>query len=208
MHDSNLRDLTHNVTLILEAIRCNDIGARDRLIELVYGELHGLARQRLARERPGVTLQPTALVNEAWLRLFGASEGVSQMPGAASTFENRRHFFGAAAVAMHRICVDYARRRRAVKRGGARSSQYSPDEKAGMEPAVFDRDPVQVIAIDEALAHLDRQDPELVEIVRLRYFVDLNLDDTAKVLGISRRTVANRWRQARAWLHRALAGDG
>jgi len=209
------RNRTHGVTQILDAVRFDEPGAQDRLFELVFGELYHLARRQLAHERGPVTLQPTALVNEAYLRLFGGASGAAE--GDGSTFENRRHFFGAAAQAMHRICVDYARRRRAAKRGGAHrldtgaagdgefsSPTSSPARKGPDEPAVFDRDPVQVLAVDEALARLAKEDAELVEIVRLRYFMDLSLDDTAKALGISRRTVASRWRLAKAWLFEAL----
>lgn len=182
---------THFVTNLLDAVRQGTPGAQDRLWEAVYAQVHGLARRLMAGEYEAKTLQPTALVNEVYLRLFAGGEG---------SFENRRHFFAAAARAMHRICVDDARRRRRLKRGGG----VAPGDLDG-EPAVFDRDPVEVIAIDDALVRLGAESPELAELVRFRYFVGLSLDETAEAMGIARRTVVNKWRLARAWLHAALA---
>ena len=194
MHESTEPDSdlprTHSVTNFLEAVAREEEGAFDSLLELVIDELRRLARRQLAREPGANTLQPTSLVNEAYLRLFDDTK---------VSFANRRHFFGAAAIAMHRICVDSARKRRSAKRGGGIDTQALADD-----PPCFDRDPLQVLAVDEALNRLSEHDPELVEIVRLRYFVDLSLEDTAEVLGISRRTVASRWRLARAWLFDAL----
>lgn len=183
----------HEVTRLLDAIRRQDDGAHDKLLEAVYDELHGIARRQLGRESRNMTLQPTALVSEAYIRLFGDSDG---------SFENRRHFFGAAAIAMHRICVDYARRRRSLKRGGG-----VVHAETHSDTAYFDRDPVEVLALDEALVRLGDDDPTLVELIRLRYFVGLSLDETAEVLGIARRTVAKRWRLARGWLFEELNGD-
>jgi len=184
---------THSVTRLLDAVRQQTPGAQDRLWEAVHSELHLMARQRMADEHGPRTLQPTALVNEAYLRLFAGGDG---------SFENRRHFFAAAARAMHRICVDDARRRKRLKRGGGVTTA-----ELGQEPAVFDRDHTEVLAVDEALTKLEVESPELAELVRLKYFVGLSLDETADTLGIARRTVVNQWRLARAWLHAALADD-
>lgn len=185
-------DPTHLVTNLLAATRQGDEGARERLWRLVYTELHQMAQARLASEQAGRTLQPTALVNEAYLRLVGNS-GVE--------FDNRRHFFAAAGRAMHRICIDDARRRRALKRGG----DHRPVDLEG-EKLVFDRAPDELLALDQALQRLTEEQPELAELVRLRFFVGLNTDQAAGVLGVSRRTVGNRWRLARAWLYGAMSG--
>lgn len=184
---------TRHVTQLLDAIRLEIPGAEGRLWEAVYSELHQMARGLIADERSGRTLQPTALVNEAYLRLFGDGRG---------TFENRRHFFAAAARAMHRICVDGARRRGRLKRGGGAAAIALNEELA-----VFDRDPLEVLAVDEALQRLESESPELSQLVRLKYFVGLNLDEIAETTGVARRTVVNQWRLARAWLHAALV-DG
>lgn len=184
---------THFLTSLLNAVRHETPGAQERLWEAVYTELHQMARGYLANEQREQTLQPTALVNEVYLRLFGGDGG---------GFENRRHFFAAAGRAMHRICVDDARRRRRLKRGGGIVAGELEEE-----PAAFDRDPIEVLAIDEALTSLGQESPELAELVRLKYFVGLNLDEAAEVMGVARRTVVNQWRLARAWLHAALA-DG
>lgn len=206
-------DQTRAVTRLLDAVRAGEPAAHDRLIELVYGELHQMARRQLAREKGGITLQPTALVNEAWMRLFGAAVRKPAAPDVEApdnnaeaqrieTFENRRHFFAAAAEAMRRICVDDARRRTSVKRGGGVGAVELAEA-----PAAPERDPLQVLAVNDALAQLASIDKELAEIVRLRYFMNLGLEDTAGVLGMSRRKVAYRWRMARAWLHRELTSD-
>lgn len=184
---------THFVTTLLDAMRHEAPGAQARLWEAVYAELHQMARGFMADERGARTIQPTALVNEVYLRLFASGNG---------SFENRRHFFAAAARAMHRICVDDARRRRRQKRGGGVTAAELLDE-----PAVFDRDALEVLAVDEAMAKLELESSELAELVRLKYFVGLSLDEIADTLGISRRTVVNQWRLARAWLHAALADD-
>lgn len=184
---------THFLTQLLDAVRDNAPEAQDRLWEAVYSELHQMARVHMAQELGGRTMQPTALVNEVYLRLFGSGDG---------SFENRRHFFAAAARAMHRVCVDDARRRRRLKRGAGVVSANLAEE-----PAVFDRDPIEVLAVDDALHELEGESPELAELVRLKYFVGMNLDEAAEILGVARRTVVNRWRLARAWLHARLAGD-
>lgn len=189
----------HIVTRLLYAVRTGSKGAAEELWKAVYQQLYVMAAARMAEERGPRTLQPTALVNEAYLRLFGGNDH----------FENRRHFFSAAARAMHQILVDDARRRGRLKRGGAATTQSSAlaaDGQGDDMPGTGDLDPAEVLAIDEALARLGQEQPDLVEVVRLRYFVGMTLDETAEALAVSRRTVATRWRLARAWLHEALAG--
>ncbi len=183
---------TRLITRLLAGAGRGDEEARCHLLEAVYNELRRMAQAQMAREASGRTLQPTALVHEAYLRLFSTNNG---------RFENRRHFFAAAAQAMHRICVDDARRRKRLKRGGGFSAN-----KSNEEIPVFDHDGVEILALDEALATLSKERPELVELVRFRFFVGLSLDETAEVMNVSRRTVANRWRLARAWLFGALGG--
>ncbi len=184
---------THLITKLLAGVGRGEGNARERLWEVVYSEVHRLARIRLAREPAGKTLQPTALVNEAYLRLAGGD----------CPFANRRHFFAAVATAMHRIIVDDARRHGRLKRGGRATADTLEEE-----PAVFDRDPAEVLAVDEALTELEGEHPELAELVRHRYFSALSMDQTAEVMGVSRRTIGNRWRLARALLYEALSDSG
>jgi RNA polymerase sigma factor (TIGR02999 family) len=179
---------------LLTAVGQGDAAARSKLWRLVYDELRHVAQRQLAREAPGRTLQPTSLVHEVFLRLTA---------GEAVQFENRRHFFGAAARAMRQIRIDDARRRRRVKRGGGKRPGV-----VDQEPAVFDQDPAQVLAVDEALKRLEQMDPRKAEIVTLRYFAGLTEQETAAALDLSRRTVQMEWRLAKAWLHRELSkGD-
>ena len=184
---------TNPITQLLASIGRGESAARDQFWAAVYEELHRMARVQMAREGLGRTLQPTALVHEAYLRLF---------PGGDGSFENRRHFFAAAAIAMHRILVDDARRRGRLKRGGGVEPHRL--EPGVMDPAVLDDAPGLVLAVDDALAKLKEQRPDLVELVQLRFFAGLNLDETANVLGVARRTVVNRWRLARALLYGML----
>lgn len=181
----------HTVTRLLAAVHTGDNGAANRLWQVVALELRTLAQARMAAEHGCRTLQPTALVNEVYLRLFAGASRPS--------FENRHHFFAAAARAMHQILVDDARTRRRLKRGGDRQREQLADLSAGDAP-----DPAEILAVDEALARLGDDQPDWLEVVRLRYFVGLNLDEAAEVLGVSRRTVATRWRLAKAWLHEAM----
>ena len=183
-----------SVTQLLQAVSQGHASAQQELWSLIYEELHGLARGQMVNEPAGVTLQSTALVHEAYLRLIG-NENVQ--------WANRRHFFGAAANAMRRIRIDEARRRGRQKRGGGQ--QRVPIDEAD---AVFDQDPAQVLAIDEALVKLEQTDPRKAEIVMLRYFAGLSVDETARAMGVSPRTVDSEWRFAKAWLHRELrSGD-
>ncbi len=182
------------VTQLLVAAGRGDAAAADRLWSAVYDELRRVARCQLAREGPGCTLDSTSLVHEAFLRLTG-DEPIE--------WANRRHFFGAAARAMRRIRVDDARKRGRFKRGGGQQPELSNEE-----PPVFDDDPVEVLAVDEALQNLEHTAPRQAEVVMLRYFAGLSVDETAGALDVSPRTVDYEWRFARAWLHRELSkGD-
>jgi RNA polymerase sigma factor (TIGR02999 family) len=178
------------VTRILDALGDGDEEAAGRLLEAVYEELRRLASARLARESPGPTLQATALVHEAYLRLFG-KEGVS--------FENRAHFFGAAAEAMRRILVERARRRGSLKRGGDRQRVDLDESGLAVLPP-----PVELLAVDEALCRLESEDPAKAELVKLRYFAGLEIAEAARILGISRATADRHWAFARAWLYREI----
>jgi RNA polymerase sigma factor (TIGR02999 family) len=180
----------HAVTRLLLAWSGGDAGARDALLPLVYHELRRVARHHLRHERPGHTLQPTALVNEAYLKLVGLSR---------VKWQDRAHFFAVAARLMRRILVDHARGRAAAKRGGVRTAMTLDDAVA------FSREPdLDVVALDAALARLAELDPRQERIVELRFFSGLEVDETARVLGISTATVKREWRTARAWLYREL----
>jgi RNA polymerase sigma factor (TIGR02999 family) len=175
-----------DVTHILDAIGQGDAQAASRLLPLVYDELRRLAKQKLARERPGHTLVATALVHEAYLRLMGDKE-------EPRSFKDRAHFFAAAATAMRRILIDNARGKRAQKRGGGLQRQQL-EAVAAPEP---DEDP---LALDEALKKLAEKDPIKARLVELRYFAGLTSDQAAEVLGISPTTADRHWAYARAWL--------
>jgi RNA polymerase sigma factor (TIGR02999 family) len=164
------------------------------LLPEVYGELRRLAESLTVGLRPGQTLQPTALVHEAFLRLVGDSD-----PG----WEGRRHFFGAAAQAMRQVLVDQARRRGAQKRGGAGQRVELAEGLAYVEPPAED-----LLALDEAIQALQAEEAPLAELVMLRYYAGLSVEETAAVLGHSPSTVKRDWRRARAWLSRRLGGRG
>jgi RNA polymerase sigma factor (TIGR02999 family) len=183
-----------DVIQILSAIERGDPAAADRLLPLVYDELRRLAAEMLGREEPGQTLQPTALVHEAYLRLVGDRPG--------RPWDGRRHFFAAAAESMRRILIDRARNRRRQKRGGGHRRVRIDLEALLDEPPGDD-----LLALDEALAALAREDPAGAELVRLRAFAGLTLGEAAEVLGIGRRTADRYWAYARAWLCDALGGD-
>ncbi len=190
-----MSDASRDVSLILERLRSGDDGARDRLFSVVYEELRTLARAKMAKEPAGGTLQATALVNEAYLRLVDGSEVDAQ-------WENRRHFFGAAAEAMRRILIDRARRRETVKHGGGRKRvPLAEDLVASDEPSL------ELLAVNEALERLETVDSKAAEVVKYRYFLGLTVPETAKCLGIARRTVHAKWSAARAWIRTALS-DG
>ena len=181
-----LSDVTH----ILAAIEQGDANAADKLLPLVYEELRKLAAHRMANEAAGQTLQATALVHEAWMRLVGREN---------PKFENRAHFFAAAAEAMRRILIDNARRKRALRHGGGQ--QRVDLEQAELASASDDD---QLLAVNEALDKLAAQNKPEAELVKLRYFVGLTLEEAAEVLGISARTADNYWAHARAWLFTEL----
>ena len=179
------------VTQILAAIQQGDPKAADELLPLVYQELRKLAAQKMARERPGHTLQATALVHEAWLRL---GDGV---------FANRAHFFGAASEAMRRILIERARRKHREKRGGGAEHV----EVAELEIAAPPGNEEESLAVDEALDRLAAHDARKAEVVKLRYFVGFSFEETAEVLGISVPTAKRDWAYARAWLHQEIGPD-
>jgi RNA polymerase sigma factor (TIGR02999 family) len=185
----------NDVTRILSAIEQGDPKAAGELLPLVYDELRRFARQRLAREQPGQTLQGTALVHEAYLRLVTGD--------AAQRWESRGHFFAAAAEAMRRILVDNARRKAAEKRGGPRERQELADvDVAAPVP------PEDLLALDEALAKLEAHDPDKARLVKLRYFAGLSEEEAARALGISRTTAHRHWRYAKVWLLNELGDEG
>jgi RNA polymerase sigma factor (TIGR02999 family) len=185
----------NDVTRILSAIEQGDPNAAGQLLPLVYGELRKAAAQKLARESPGQTLQATALVHEAYMRLVGN--------GAAQGWSGRGHFFAAAATAMRRILIERARhKRRQIHGGGLRRRELHPDLVATPEP---DDD---LLALDAALAKLAERDPVKARLVELRYFAGLTGEAAAELLGISARTADRYWVYARAWLRREMDGAG
>ena len=176
-----------DVTVLLEAIQSGDPEAPAQLLPLVYEDLRRLAAHRLSGERPGQTLDPTALVHEAYLRLVGGQPG--------QQWESSRHFFAAAAQAMRWILVDSARRKRSRKRGGA-LLRHSLDEVELLVPEPGE----DVVALDEALEILARTDSTAAELVQLRYFGGLSLTDAAQVLGLTHRSAERIWAHTRVWL--------
>jgi RNA polymerase sigma factor (TIGR02999 family) len=179
--------MSPDVTVVLDAIQAGDPEAPAQLLPLVYDELRRLATHRLAREAPGQTLQPTALVHEAYLRLVGERRG--------RHWRGRDHFFAAAAEAMRRILVDNARRKRTLKRGGARTRR---DLDAAQLAAPEPRE--DLVALDEALTELAATDRTAAELVQLRYFGGLSVADAARVLGLSQRSAERLWTYSRVWL--------
>ena len=181
-----------DVTRILNAIQRGDAKATDELLPLVYEELRLLAAQKLAHESPGQTLQATALVHEAYLRLVGDEP---------QNWENRGHFFAAAAEAMRRILVDTARRKQARKRGGNRQ-RLSFETLDVMTRTT----PEEIVMLDDALAALAREDAQAAEIVKLRLFAGLSVEQAGEAVGISRATAYRQWTYARAWLRAEIHG--
>jgi RNA polymerase sigma factor (TIGR02999 family) len=176
-----------DVTQLLQAAATGDSRAAGELLPIVYEELRRLAAQKMANEAAGHTLQPTALVHEAWLRLGGR-----EVPA----FQNRAHFFGAAAEAMRRILIEHARRRLAAKRGAG----VEVVDLDGLEISSPVADDDQLLALNEALEKLASVDPRKAELVKLRYFVGLNFEEAAAALGIAVPTAKKWWAYARAWL--------
>ena len=182
-----------DVTRVLAAIEEGDPRAAERLLPLVYDELRRLAARKLAQEKPGQTLQATALVHEAYLRLVGPEE--------VRRWDGRGHFFAAAAEAMRRILVENARRKGRLKRGGAMQRVELDDPRLGYTEPVE-----ELLAVDEALERLACEDPQAAQLVKLRYFAGLSIEDAAESVGFSRSTAYEHWAYARAWLHRHLRG--
>ena len=181
-----------NITQLLAAWKEGDQDALAQLTPLVYGELHRLARGYLSAERSGHVLQPTALVNEAFVRL---------LDWQPDGWQNRSHFFGVSATLMRRILVQFARERQAAKRGG-NGIQVSLSEAAGIEAG---QDP-DLLALDDALVKLEILDPRHARIVELRFFGGLSLEEAAEVMQVSQSTVRRDWVVAKAWLHQQLSG--
>lgn len=181
----------HSVTELLRAWGTGDTGASAELVPLVYDELRRQARAALRREGEGHTLQATALVHEAWLRLDGQHD---------ARWESRSQFLAVAAQMMRRVLVDHARTRRALKRGGG-ETQVTLSDAANVAPA---SDAVDVLALDDALARLAVMDPRKARMVELRYFAGLTIPETAAAMGISQATVIREWAVARMWLRREL----
>jgi RNA polymerase sigma factor (sigma-70 family) len=195
-----------DVTRILDAMERGDTQAADELLPVVYEELRILAAQRLSHEPPGQTLQATALVHEAYLRLVGSE---------SSNWENRGHFFAAAAEAMRRILVENARRKKCLKRGGGapgRPVANGPGPKGDPHgdgsrwaaQAAWEANPDDLLALDEALARLAESEPQVADFVKLRYFGGMAIEQIARLRGVTDRTVFNHLAYARAWLRRAI----
>lgn len=183
-------DSMEPVTQVLQAVGAGEEHAAEKLLPLVYEELRKLAAHKMANEAPGQTLQPTALVHEAWLRLVGAED---------RGFENRAHFFGAAAEAMRRILVENARRKQRLKHGGGqRRIDLSQVDVAAAS------DDETVLAVSDALDKLASRDPLGAELIRLRFFAGLSNTEAGELLGLPERTAKRTWAYARAWLHEEL----
>lgn len=183
------------ITRLLQEWSGGRSDAVERLVPLVYRELHGLASRHLARERGAHTLQPTALVHEAYLRLSKT---------ASPDWQDRGHFFAVAARVMRRILVDHARQRRRIKRGGAAPVVPLDDVEPAAGAAI---DPLDALALDGALSRLEDLDAQQAKVVELRFFGGLTVEETAEVMGVSSGTVKRDWAVARAWLYRELTGD-
>lgn len=182
-----------DVTRMLEAMQRGESGAAEELLPLVYDELRRLAAHKMAQESAGHTLQATALVHEAWLRLIGDGN---------ERFSSRAHFFAVAAEAMRRILVESARRKRALKRGGGTRPEEL-DEGHLILAAPSD----EMLAVDEALDRLAAEDPVAANLVKLRYFVGMTMEEAASALGLSLRSAERLWTYARAWLRREITGE-
>jgi RNA polymerase sigma factor (TIGR02999 family) len=187
------------ITHVLAAMEQGDPGAASQLLPLVYDELRKLAAHKLALELPGQTLAPTALVHEAYLRLV-----LNETPSAPpeSQWSNRGHFFAAAAEAMRRILVEQARRKKRLKHGGGLARVDLPEHDL-----LAQQPPEDILALDEALTGLAREDPEVARVVQLHFFAGLPIEQAADTLGISRATAYRQWAYARSWLRCAIEGE-
>jgi RNA polymerase sigma factor (TIGR02999 family) len=184
----------NDITQLLNAVEHGDPGAASQLLPLVYEELRRLAAQRLAQEKPGQTLEATALVHEAYLRLVNVEQ--------SQEWNGRGHFFAAAAEAMRRILVENARRKNRLKHGGDRTQhELHPELVAASEPSD------DLLALDEALTRLAAKEPQVAKLVQLRYFGGLTIKEAAEILGVSPRTADAYWSYAKAWLRAELRGD-
>lgn len=181
-----------DITKILQKIERGDRSVANELLTLVYAELRHLARAKLRSESSGQTLQPTALVHEAYVRLVDGSN--------PSAFENRAHFYASAAEAMRRILIENARRKQSEKHGGKLNRVEIDEGDAIIDSSEFD----ELLDLDSALQKLEDEEPELARLISLRYFAGLTIDETAKILGMSPRTVTRNWTFARAWLGREM----
>jgi RNA polymerase sigma factor (TIGR02999 family) len=192
----------NDVTEILLAIERGNVQAAEQLLPLIYGELHRLAAENLAHEAPGQTLQATALVHEAYMRLLGGAHEPAQTESPAATpqhWDSRRHFYAAAAEAMRRILLDRARAKRRLKRGGGwRRLQLDRIDLPIREP------PDEILDLDEALEKLATEDPLCADLVKLRFFAGLTLEESARTLDIPRRSADRYWAFARSWLYDEL----
>jgi RNA polymerase sigma factor (TIGR02999 family) len=185
----------NEVTLLLRDLADGQSQAGEKLFHLIYDELRRIAVAQMARERTGHTLQPTALVHEAYIRFLGGA--------SPARFENRRHFFSVAADAMRRILVESARRRKRLKRGSGRPP-------LALDEALLSVDGPQddILAINEALDKFAAKNPRAAELVKLHFFAGLSIEDAAEAMGIAARTAYNKWDYAKAWLYRELKGTG
>ncbi len=182
------------VTRLLNAVSAGELEAPDELLERVYGFLHNIARQRMAGERNSHTLQATALVHEAYIRLLGSPD---------LEWSSRGHFFRAAAEAMRRILIDHARARNADKRGGGKAALSI----TGVADLASEADPAGILALDDAILRLEKVDAQAATVVRLRFYAGLSDADVANALAVSERTVRRDWAFARGWLRDALERD-
>jgi RNA polymerase sigma factor (TIGR02999 family) len=180
----------NDVTRILNAIQHGDTKAAEELLPVLYQELRRLAAYKMSSESAGHTLQPTALVHEAWLRLAAAEH---------QNWTSRAHFFGAAAEAMRRILVEHARRKQSLKRGGG-----APHNELDESMIVLTAPPDELLAVHEALDRLALQDAPAAELVKLRYFVGMTMEEAASAMGMAKRTAENLWTYARTWLKREM----
>lgn len=204
-----------DVTALLQAVNRGEDNAEEDLLRTVYEELRQIAASKLSRESPGQTLQATALVHEAYLRLLGSPAGSDETntdPAAEKTidataspsvsWDSSGHFFAAAAESMRRILIDHARQKKRLKRGGGRARVDFDNIEPAAESAGDD-----IIAIDDALRKLESEDAEIAQIVKLRYFAGLTISQTALAMNLSEPTVKRRWFYARAWLRREMGSE-